>query len=264
MKVFQLLLSKELMLCWKAWNLVKWNGPTFISFKFMQLISVKSLSKMNTNKVILALFGLISNISTTYPIKVGMFKIHPKVPECMSDEAKAFIMNCFTPNPDDRATATELLMDSFLRSHPRKKAKAVQEPDSKSFLNAGRASVTFPWIPLLPAECNTWNLTTFVKKKNITTSNQVFLCVAAEYQRSLSVPISIFVEDTDSPSSSIDLSVSLDLRRHVSTFKTNDISESPPSSSSILSWVCYHTRINLYNTSFVPLFGRIWLHWQIT
>uniref|UniRef100_A0A674NW90 Si:ch211-1i11.3 n=1 Tax=Takifugu rubripes TaxID=31033 RepID=A0A674NW90_TAKRU len=67
--------------------------------------------------------------------KVGMFKIHPKVPECMSDEAKAFIMNCFTPNPDDRATASKLLMDAFLRSQPRKKPKAVQEPDPKDFLS---------------------------------------------------------------------------------------------------------------------------------
>lgn len=72
-----------------------------------------------------------------------MFKIHPKVPECMSDEAKAFIMKCFTPNPDDRATAAELLTDSFLRSHPRKRAKAAQEPDSKDFFNAGKTSVTF-------------------------------------------------------------------------------------------------------------------------
>ncbi|TNN02170.1 hypothetical protein fugu_009657 [Takifugu bimaculatus] len=121
--------------------------------------------------------------------KVGMFKIHPKVPECMSDEAKAFIMNCFTPNPDDRATASKLLMDAFLRSQPRKKPKAVQEPDPKDFLSI------------------------------------------AEYQRSLSVPISIFVEDIDSPSNSIDLSASLDLRWHLSALKTNDISESPPGSS---------------------------------
>lgn len=93
---------------------------------------------MKVNKVNLAQLCLIYKHSTTYPVKVGMFKIHPKVPECMSDEAKAFIMNCFTPNPDDRATAAELLMDSFLRSHPRKKAKAKQESDSKDFLNAGK------------------------------------------------------------------------------------------------------------------------------
>lgn len=56
-----------------------------------------------------------------------MFKIHPKVPECMSDEAKGFIMNCFVPNPDERATAAELLKDHFLKSSMKKKAKAVQE-----------------------------------------------------------------------------------------------------------------------------------------
>lgn len=75
------------------------------------------------------------------PIKVGMFKIHPKVPECMSDVAKGFIMNCFTPNPDDRATATGLLKDIFLKSSPRKKAKAQQEAESKDFLSAGEASL---------------------------------------------------------------------------------------------------------------------------
>ncbi|XP_041649487.1 mitogen-activated protein kinase kinase kinase 5 [Cheilinus undulatus] len=64
--------------------------------------------------------------------KVGMFKIHPKVPECMSDEAKGFIMNCFEPDPDNRATAAELLSDTFLRSSPRKKAKAQQESESSS------------------------------------------------------------------------------------------------------------------------------------
>lgn len=69
-----------------------------------------------------------------------MFKIHPKVPECMSDEAKGFIMNCFTPNPDDRATAAELLKDTFLRSSPRKKTRAQQEAESKDFLSTGEAS----------------------------------------------------------------------------------------------------------------------------
>uniref|UniRef100_A0A8C2XGQ7 mitogen-activated protein kinase kinase kinase n=1 Tax=Cyclopterus lumpus TaxID=8103 RepID=A0A8C2XGQ7_CYCLU len=72
--------------------------------------------------------------------KVGMFKIHPKVPECMSDEAKAFIMNCFVPDPDDRATATKLLSDTFLRSSPRKRAKAPQESEPKDYLSAGEAS----------------------------------------------------------------------------------------------------------------------------
>uniref|UniRef100_A0A8C2Z3Z5 mitogen-activated protein kinase kinase kinase n=1 Tax=Cyclopterus lumpus TaxID=8103 RepID=A0A8C2Z3Z5_CYCLU len=125
--------------------------------------------------------------------KVGMFKIHPKVPECMSDEAKAFIMNCFVPDPDDRATATKLLSDTFLRSSPRKRAKAPQESEPKDYLSA------------------------------------------ADYQRSLSVPVSIFVEDTDSYSGSIDLSCSLDLRGHQSSLTADENSESPASTSSFLS-----------------------------
>lgn len=70
-----------------------------------------------------------------------MFKIHPTVPECMSDQAKGFIMNCFVPNPDNRATAAELLMDAFLRSSPKKKAKPHQETEHKDVLSAGEASV---------------------------------------------------------------------------------------------------------------------------
>ncbi|XP_052003268.1 mitogen-activated protein kinase kinase kinase 5-like isoform X1 [Xyrauchen texanus] len=62
--------------------------------------------------------------------KVGMFKIHPTVPECMSEEAKGFIMCCFEPNPDKRATASELLKNSYLKGSPRKRTK----PQSDNFL----------------------------------------------------------------------------------------------------------------------------------
>ncbi|XP_074509182.1 mitogen-activated protein kinase kinase kinase 5 isoform X2 [Sebastes fasciatus] len=125
--------------------------------------------------------------------KVGMFKIHPKVPECMSDTAKVFIMNCFVPDPDDRATATDLLKDTFLRSSPRKKIRVPQESETKDYLSS------------------------------------------ADYQRSLSVPISILVEDTDSFEGSIDLSCSLDLRRHQTTIIEDEISDSPPNTGSFLS-----------------------------
>uniref|UniRef100_A0AAV2K8U5 Protein kinase domain-containing protein n=1 Tax=Knipowitschia caucasica TaxID=637954 RepID=A0AAV2K8U5_KNICA len=61
--------------------------------------------------------------------KVGMFKIHPEIPESMSLEAKAFILRCFEPDPDRRATATDLLTDLFLTVTSRKKK-------SKSSLSA--------------------------------------------------------------------------------------------------------------------------------
>uniref|UniRef100_A0A7N5ZXW7 mitogen-activated protein kinase kinase kinase n=1 Tax=Anabas testudineus TaxID=64144 RepID=A0A7N5ZXW7_ANATE len=53
--------------------------------------------------------------------KVGMFKIHPEIPESMSPEAKAFILRCFEPDPDHRATALDLLTDEFLTVTSRKK-----------------------------------------------------------------------------------------------------------------------------------------------
>lgn len=59
-------------------------------------------------------------------------------------------------------------------------------------------------------------------------------CLAADYHRSLSVPISILVEDTDSYSDSIDLSCSLDLRRHQAVQRAEEISESPPTNSFLL------------------------------
>uniref|UniRef100_A0A4W4HFD2 mitogen-activated protein kinase kinase kinase n=1 Tax=Electrophorus electricus TaxID=8005 RepID=A0A4W4HFD2_ELEEL len=53
--------------------------------------------------------------------KVGMFKIHPEIPNSMSAEAKAFILRCFEPDPDLRATANELLMHEFLTVTSRRK-----------------------------------------------------------------------------------------------------------------------------------------------
>lgn len=53
--------------------------------------------------------------------KVGMFKIHPEIPESMSTEAKAFILRCFEPDPDTRATSNDLLTHEFLTVTSRKK-----------------------------------------------------------------------------------------------------------------------------------------------
>ncbi|KAI0229035.1 Mitogen-activated protein kinase kinase kinase 15 [Lamellibrachia satsuma] len=46
--------------------------------------------------------------------KVGYFKIHPEIPATMSDVAKKFLLCCFEPDPDKRATANELLDHLFL------------------------------------------------------------------------------------------------------------------------------------------------------
>uniref|UniRef100_A0A4W5MG93 mitogen-activated protein kinase kinase kinase n=1 Tax=Hucho hucho TaxID=62062 RepID=A0A4W5MG93_9TELE len=85
--------------------------------------------------------------------KVGMFKIHPEVPECMSGEAKSCIMSCFTPDPDNRATASELLRDSFLKSTSRRKAKP--EPDTLPTDAGESSSSSLLYVSLLLASKQT-------------------------------------------------------------------------------------------------------------
>ncbi|KAG9493440.1 hypothetical protein GDO78_001381 [Eleutherodactylus coqui] len=58
--------------------------------------------------------------------KVGMFKIHPEIPESMSAEAKAFLLRCFEPDPLKRATAPELLMDDFLKVSMKKRKPTLK------------------------------------------------------------------------------------------------------------------------------------------
>ncbi|XP_077101001.1 mitogen-activated protein kinase kinase kinase 15 isoform X1 [Siphateles boraxobius] len=61
--------------------------------------------------------------------KVGMFKIHPEIPESLSSEAKSFILSCFEPDPNKRATAGDLLKDLFLRQNIKgKKSKIAFKP----------------------------------------------------------------------------------------------------------------------------------------
>ncbi|NXF31320.1 M3K15 kinase, partial [Nyctibius bracteatus] len=57
--------------------------------------------------------------------KVGMFKMHPEVPESMSDQAKRFLLHCFQADPAERATATALLQEPFLAGARRARSRPV-------------------------------------------------------------------------------------------------------------------------------------------
>ncbi|NWI32823.1 M3K5 kinase, partial [Sula dactylatra] len=57
--------------------------------------------------------------------KVGMFKMHPDVPESMSDEAKMFILRCFQADPAERATVAALLQDPFLAGARRARSRPM-------------------------------------------------------------------------------------------------------------------------------------------
>uniref|UniRef100_A0A8C1J9R1 mitogen-activated protein kinase kinase kinase n=1 Tax=Cyprinus carpio TaxID=7962 RepID=A0A8C1J9R1_CYPCA len=88
--------------------------------------------------------------------KVGMFKIHPTVPECMSEEAKGFIMCCFEPNPDKRATASEILKNSFLKASTRKRAKPQSDNTLKEPVGPLLPSKEMTWLKVHPAPAAFW------------------------------------------------------------------------------------------------------------
>jgi serine/threonine protein kinase len=46
-----------------------------------------------------------------------MFKVHPDIPAELSESARNFILRCFEPDPDKRATAAQLLEDPFITEY---------------------------------------------------------------------------------------------------------------------------------------------------
>ncbi len=52
-----------------------------------------------------------------FSFQVGYYKMHPEIPAEMSDRAKHFMMRCFEPDPDRRATSAELMEDNFLNEY---------------------------------------------------------------------------------------------------------------------------------------------------
>ncbi|XP_069493211.1 mitogen-activated protein kinase kinase kinase 15 isoform X2 [Ambystoma mexicanum] len=65
--------------------------------------------------------------------KVGMFKIHPEIPDSLSAEARTFILLCFEPDPVKRATVADLLREPFLKQVIKgKKNKIAFKPSDYS------------------------------------------------------------------------------------------------------------------------------------
>uniref|UniRef100_A0A8C3HWF0 mitogen-activated protein kinase kinase kinase n=1 Tax=Chrysemys picta bellii TaxID=8478 RepID=A0A8C3HWF0_CHRPI len=80
--------------------------------------------------------------------KVGMFKIHPEIPESMSAEAKAFILRCFEPDPDKRTFANELLVDEFLKISSKKRKSQTKLSALSANSNEYLRSISLP-VPVL-------------------------------------------------------------------------------------------------------------------
>ncbi|KAF6090996.1 mitogen-activated protein kinase kinase kinase 15 [Phyllostomus discolor] len=65
--------------------------------------------------------------------KVGMFKIHPDIPEVLSAAARAFLLRCFEPEPQRRATAIDLLKNSFISQVNKCKKTQTAPKPSENF-----------------------------------------------------------------------------------------------------------------------------------
>ena len=83
----------------------------------------------------LPLFGVAGPFAAPRvpPLQVGMFKMHPEVPESMSDKAKAFILRCFQADPAERATAAALLQEPFLTGARRARSQPVPPAGGESW-----------------------------------------------------------------------------------------------------------------------------------
>ncbi|XP_067676666.1 mitogen-activated protein kinase kinase kinase 15-like isoform X4 [Haliotis asinina] len=63
--------------------------------------------------------------------KVGFYKMHPDIPESMSNKAKDFLLRCFEPMSDRRATALSLLEHPFILDNlGSKRKKRKKQPIS--------------------------------------------------------------------------------------------------------------------------------------
>ncbi|XP_073173530.1 mitogen-activated protein kinase kinase kinase 6 isoform X4 [Lepidochelys kempii] len=79
--------------------------------------------------------------------KVGMFKMHPEVPDSMSGAAKAFILQCFEVDPDKRAPTAALLQEPFLTAPSRKKARNQAVPAAEGGAPGAASSPASEWAP---------------------------------------------------------------------------------------------------------------------
>ncbi|XP_045534733.1 mitogen-activated protein kinase kinase kinase 15 isoform X2 [Papilio machaon] len=91
--------------------------------------------------------------------KVGYYKMHPEIPSELSQKAKNFILRCFIPEPEKRATAAELLEDPFLSEKKKSSTRLGNSVDYSRSISVpadkvrtvAQKKISEPSIPNLPS-----------------------------------------------------------------------------------------------------------------
>lgn len=79
--------------------------------------------------------------------RVGFHKEHPEIPAELSEKCRRFILRCFEPDTEHRATCDELLMDPFLESaRPYSSSSSKSLRDSQSQCRSSSSTPTSPAI----------------------------------------------------------------------------------------------------------------------
>ncbi|MPC89428.1 Mitogen-activated protein kinase kinase kinase 5 [Portunus trituberculatus] len=119
--------------------------------------------------------------------KVGLYKMHPDIPEELSEKARSFILRCFEPDPNKRATAAHLLEDPFLTEYVHHLCclcgrKQIGKQENLEYNLFTSQSKGVPLRTNTPCRCALPRHSLGRKKKGARLTNQ------QEFSRSISVP----------------------------------------------------------------------------
>lgn len=82
--------------------------------------------------------------------KVGFYKEHPEVPVNLQEKCKQFILRCFEPNPEYRATCEELLGDPFLeKARPSSSSAELESRERSASSNSMEIAASSIGLPKL-------------------------------------------------------------------------------------------------------------------
>lgn len=99
--------------------------------------------------------------------RVGFYKEHPEIPNELSEKCKQFILRCFEPNTEHRATCDDLLLDAFLDE-----ARPLSSASSNLFRNDTPEIRDSHQTTTPPIDANQYERTFFKSPRTTTDQSQ--------------------------------------------------------------------------------------------